>query len=405
MNPRSGQYSSDNGDNQETKDLGLDLPEKILIVDDSLTMRTMLARALEKEFVLSQASDGKEAWKQLIADRGIELVITDLDMPNLDGYGLLKAIRSSTNKRIRNTAVIVVTGVEDTYAKERAFKEGANDFVFKDSDSVELLARVRAHHKLAATIRELEASRKILTDQAYTDPLTRLTNRRRFFEDAEQCLSLMKRHNEDFSVIMLDIDHFKRINDIHGHQAGDEVLIKTAETLSQVVRSGDILARIGGEEFALALPYTSELAAVVLAERIRRAIKSAEYTIDGNKIAVTISQGVLALEHGGGENLDQLMARADKRLYLAKQRGRDRVCSTDVPEEENGKQAAGLCPKLQEALSMLEHGHSQALSEHLPSLLESIMPLFEEANRHADSCFDVEAIKSGISLLRKSAAG
>jgi diguanylate cyclase (GGDEF)-like protein len=385
-----------------SRDPGLDLPRKILIVDDSPTIRATLNLALKHEFSLIESKDGEDAWRHLLADRGIELVITDLDMPRLDGYGLLERVRKSDNPRIVNTPVIVVTGVEETAAKERAFTLGANDFISKNTDYIELRARVRAHQRLSQLIRELDESRHILRRRAYTDPLTGLTNRRAFFESAEKSLRLMKRHEEDFSVIMIDIDHFKHINDRYGHQAGDAVLQQTARVLGTIVRGEDILARIGGEEFALALPYTSGLAAGVMAERLRRAMKTADIAFEGEQIPVTISQGLVTRDPACDASLDQLMALADKRLYLAKQLGRDRVCSSERTDAVIDPRAGEIrCPKLSEALRLIEQGRGELVHPYLHGLLGSLIPLAEYANTVIEQPFDLDAIKSRVNALKR----
>ena len=172
---------------KQTEDKSQEMTSKILVVDDSVTIRAGLARSLLDNQKIVEAVNGEEAWKLLQEDSQIELVITDLDMPVLDGYELIKRIRTSNVFRIVNIPVIVVTGAEDTRAKQRAFIAGANDFISKTADRIELMARVCAHQKLAQTIRDLEESRRILKMQADTDHLTKLTNRRSFFVKANEC--------------------------------------------------------------------------------------------------------------------------------------------------------------------------------------------------------------------------
>jgi diguanylate cyclase (GGDEF)-like protein len=381
-------------------DPGLDLPSKLLIVDDSPTIRATLRLALGSQSALITARDGEEAWQQLLADRGIELVLTDLDMPNLDGYGLLRRMRAIDNYRIRNTPVMVITGLEGTAAKEQAFEAGANDFIAKDIDHIELRARVRAHLQLARIIRQLEESRRILREQAYTDSLTGLVNRRAFFEQAERSLTSMQRRREDLSIVMIDIDHFKDVNDRFGHGAGDHVLKEMARVFLDNIRAEDLLARIGGEEFALVLPYTSQLAGGIMAERLRRAIKATEFDYLGRCISVTISQGLVSLDPGQDQGLEQLLVLADRRLYRAKQLGRDRVCSAE-------SDAAGRVPvaverplRLGEALQIMSHGHGDRLAGRLPELLAAVLPLFECANRDHGAAFDLAALRRAIAGLR-----
>lgn len=380
---------------------------KILVADDSVTIRAGLTRALPDEPVIVEAVNGEEAWNVLTQDEGIELVITDLDMPVLNGYDLIKRIRESSISRISNIPVIVVTGAEDLKAKYRAFVEGANDFISKNSDRVELMARVRAHQKLAQTIRDLEASKLILKSQADTDPLTKLTNRRSFFQKADDSLALMKRHKEHFSVLMVDIDHFKTINDTYGHQAGDYILIEVANILNDNVRTNDVLARVGGEEFTIALPYSNRLASIVMAERLRSAISSKRFEYGGKHISVTISLGVASLDKEEEEfsSVEELLAVADKRLYTAKRKGRNRLCASD-----DGKKIEELIdedsasPKLEEALTMIKHGNEEALFNSLHTLIQKTLPLFTLGNVLNKPLFDVQSIEDGIQELKKEIA-
>jgi len=374
---------------------------KLLIVDDSATIRATLSRAVGDEFDSHEATNGEEALHLLENDQDIDLVVTDLAMPKLDGYGLIKRMRDHTSSRLINMPVIVVTGANDTEAREKAFIAGANDFIAKTSDHVEFLARVRAHVKLAQTIQELEQSRRYLKEQADTDPLTKLANRRSFFASASTSLAQMQRQNEHFSVIILDIDHFKRINDTYGHQAGDVVLQQLAMVLSLAIREGDSLARIGGEEFVVASPYTNRLAAIVLSERLRKAVEDSEFVFEGNRIPVTISLGI-ASKTSGDDDVDKLLAIADSRLYLAKQKGRNRICASDKPGKADRLVDSDLvCPKLDEAVTMIKHGNTFRLQPHLRELGEQLLPIVELINQHVGSSLDMEAIIAAVEALEK----
>ncbi|HEY5602352.1 MAG TPA: diguanylate cyclase [Gammaproteobacteria bacterium] len=375
---------------------------KLLIVDDSATIRATLSRAVGDEFDTHVATNGEEALQLLEHDQEIDLVVTDLAMPKLDGYGLIQQMRAHESSRLVNMPVIVVTGANDTEAREKAFIAGANDFIGKTSDHVEFLARVRAHVKLSQTIQELEQSRRYLKEQANTDPLTRLANRRSFFSSASASLAQMLRQNEDFSIIILDIDHFKRINDTYGHQAGDMVLQQLATVLATAIREGDTLARIGGEEFVVASPYTNRLAAIVLSERLRKAVENAEFVFEGNRIPVTISLGIASMNKGD-DDVDKLLGIADSRLYLAKQKGRNRICASDKTSRADRLVDSDMvCPKLDEALTMITHGNMFRLQPHLSELGEQLMPILELiSQQHTDPPLDLEAIKKVIASLAK----
>lgn len=371
----------------------------ILIVDDSPTIRLSLSRALQDEFLPVEAEDGEQAWELLSGDSRIEVVMTDQSMPKLDGIGLVKRMRNSVVARILNMPVIMVTGNEDTDARENAFAAGVSDFLTKTSDRVELLARLRAHRKLAVTIRELEESQRSLREQANTDELTKLANRRFFTHVADKELSLMRRQKEYFTVLMMDIDHFKKTNDTFGHAAGDYVLKQVSKALSSAVRAEDTVARIGGEEFVVSSPYTNRLAAIVLAERLRKAVESLDLHYEGNHIPVTISIGI-ALQPQDGDSLDTLMAAADERLYVAKSAGRNRFCAADKHHGESGVDVDMVCPKLDEAVTMIKHGNLQRLMPHMPTLLEELIPLFELANEESPVHIDVDKVRGAIIALK-----
>ncbi len=194
---------------------------------------------------------------------------------------------------------------------------------------MELQARVQVHYRLARTIRELESSKKALAEQALTDSLTRLKNRRAFFENGARALAMAQRYVSDLSVILLDIDHFKKINDSYGHQVGDEALIVVANILTELTRTVDTVARIGGEEFAILLPDTNRLGTAVLAERIRKTIEREQFVVTDKIVQITASIGIASFGVDRAQSIDQLLVVADNRLYMAKESGRNRICVND----------------------------------------------------------------------------
>jgi two-component system cell cycle response regulator len=301
----------------------------ILLVEDSMTSMELISRDLREHYSLLHAHDGEEAWQLLQRASNVDLVVTDVQMPRVSGQELLTRIRQSDNPKIRALPVIVMTTANDNAEKHLAFLNGANDFLNKPVDPLELQARIRVHHRLTHTIRELEESKKALAELATTDALTQLKNRRLFYTQAEQNLADCRRNERDMSVLVLDIDHFKKVNDTYGHHTGDEVLIRVAKLLSRMVRAVDTVARFGGEEFAVLMPETNKLGAAVLGERIRSVIEKEHIVVDGQTIAVTASLGIATLAAEQVESIDQLLSIADRRLYLAKNSGRNRICISD----------------------------------------------------------------------------
>jgi diguanylate cyclase (GGDEF)-like protein len=299
----------------------------ILLVEDSRTSCAIVSRHLRDKYEVVRAADGLDAWNMLSADadQTIELVVTDIEMPRLNGHELLARIRASQLTRLKNLPVIVMTTTDGTADREAAFENGASDFVGKPLEPLELQARVRLHQRLAMTVRELEASRELLREQASTDPLTQLKNRRAFGDIGRRYFALAKRHRHDLALVMLDIDHFKEINDTYGHPAGDRVLVNIARTLTRSTREGDTPARLGGEEFAVLLPNTDRAGAALLAERIRLAVERDPFELSSRSVQVTTRIGVASFGGDAPASLDQLIEFADKRLYQAKQGGRNRT--------------------------------------------------------------------------------
>ncbi|MFV1996793.1 MAG: diguanylate cyclase [Acidiferrobacterales bacterium] len=304
-------------------------PADILLVEDSKTTATMLSKFLEDRYSLVKVKNGAVAWEMINTENNIGLVLTDINMPEMTGHQLLVEIRRCKNPRINKIPVIVMTDADDNTDRDLAFSNGASDFINKPIDEIELTARVNVHYTLSSTIRELEASREALQQQATTDPLTKLENRRAFFDQAGELLALHNRYGSTYSVLMLDIDYFKKINDNHGHDGGDKVLIAIAGVLQDLTRGVDTVARIGGEEFAILLPDTNRLGSAVMAERVRSAIEQHNLDIDGTRLTVTVSIGIASQDAEHTDSVRDLMRIADKRLYLAKGMGRNRIAVND----------------------------------------------------------------------------
>ena len=301
----------------------------LLLVEDSQTTTVLLTKYLSGSYRLVHAKDGAQAWEMLEKNPEISLVITDINMPNMTGHQLLVKIRKSDGDHHRNLPVIVMTTAEDNVDRNLAFLNGANDFITKPIDEMELVARVNVHYRLAKTIRELESSKKALAEQATTDSLTKLKNRRAFFENGARALAMARRYMSDLSVILLDIDYFKKINDTYGHSVGDDALVVVAHILMEMSRAEDTVARIGGEEFAVLMPDTNRLGTAVLAERIRSAIEREQFIVGDKIVPITASIGIATFGVDPAESIDQLLGVADNRLYLAKNSGRNRICVND----------------------------------------------------------------------------
>lgn len=323
-------------------DMSPESKPRVLAVDDSDTCLVLLGKHLELSgYDVVTAHNGLEAL-QVLRQEGIQLVVADCMMPEMDGLELCRAIRSEES--IGFVFVIILTAHAEKARLIEAFEAGADDFLTKPFDRQELLARLRAGERIIAlenglaqktrSLHKVNAELAVLNDKlermATTDELTGLVNRRHGLTRLDEHWEQASRYGQPLSCIMLDIDHFKRFNDNHGHAAGDEVLKKMAAVLTRSVRATDMVCRLGGEELLLICPNTVLEAATVLAERCRRNVESAVVRYEGHDLKVTMSVGV-AQREGTITSRDELLAAADQALYAAKDGGRNRVCTAPEP--------------------------------------------------------------------------
>ncbi len=318
---------------------------KVLVVDDDPSSLMLLSRYLAKsEYEVLTASNGSEAIR-LVYELGPDVVITDWRMPEMNGMDLCRAIRS--NEACGFVYVVLITAYNDEDRITDAFTAGVDDFLTKPFQRKELLARIRAAERIvelqrdvdrrAREVHRVNAEMSLTADKlaaaneklkviATTDELTGLTNRREAMARMQEYWSSAKRHNHDVACIMLDIDHFKKVNDTLGHDAGDAVLVHVANAMEKAVREEELLSRIGGEEFLVLCPKAKASEAAIAAERLRSTVQNLDIPLpDGGTYHVTVSLGV-ADQTPKMESMDDLLKSADEALYDAKRSGRNRVC-------------------------------------------------------------------------------
>ena len=297
----------------------------VLIIDDSESVRNRVRQALHDKQVFSRfllAGDGVEGFKLLLGNR-VDLVLCDIIMPGIDGFRFLSLIQSKPE--YSDVPVIMLTGQEDVRAKVKGLELGASDYLTKPFHDEELVARVKVHLKIKALQDELREKNVRLEELSNTDGLTKITNRRHFMEVFELEFMRAERYSAAMTYVMIDLDHFKRINDEYGHLVGDRALIACANVLREGLRAHDVVARYGGEEFALLLPETDLAGARVVAERYRRRIEETTIAVGEQTVNMTASLGVACCPHDQVNSIDDLIRLADDALYRAKQDGRNRV--------------------------------------------------------------------------------
>ncbi|PXF57727.1 MAG: diguanylate cyclase response regulator [Deltaproteobacteria bacterium] len=307
---------------------------KVLIAEDENISRMVLAKALANHgYEVLQAHDGQEAWDVFQKEKeDIHIAILDWQMPRMDGIELCQKIKDASLSHY--VYVIFLTGKKDIDSIVEGLERGADDYLPKPFDRRELLSRLKVGLRLIEFEKALREANVKLHALAITDGLTGISNRRAIFERLRSEISRAVRENSPFCLIMLDIDHFKKVNDIYGHSAGDKVLVEIVNRIKSELRPHDDIGRYGGEEFMVGISKTDSKISRVIAERLRTCICETPFQIEGGKIDVSISLGVVdfmpSRDHDINDLLEAMIKAVDIALYKAKEAGRNRVVYDSV---------------------------------------------------------------------------
>jgi two-component system cell cycle response regulator len=300
-------------------------PGNILLIDNRGNLADRLKGALADRHILHVCDDPQVA-ARIAADGRYELLIVNLDLENFDGLRLCSQLRSL--ERTRQIPILIIVDPDDQQRMIRALDMGVNDYLVRPIDKQELLARVNTQVRRWRFTERLRNNVQQSLEMAVTDPLTGLYNRRYMSVHVGTLVDSAANRGKTISVLAVDVDHFKAINDTYGHDAGDEVLKELARRIKANIRNIDLACRIGGEEFIVALPETNAEVAYKVAERLRRSVSGKPFHAGPRAMAlqITVSIGVAELE-SASETLEDIVRRADEALYRAKREGRNRVIS------------------------------------------------------------------------------
>ena len=314
---------------------------RILVIDDDPETARLIRKWFAAEpYDVHEAGEGQAG---LDASRAIrpDLIVLDLRMPGIDGFSVARSLKQ--DPLTRSTPVLMVTACRDVDAKVEAFSAGTDDYVTKPFQFEELDARIRSMLRrrdflvgLEGTIRELTSTNEQLEQLLITDEKTGLYNFREFRRRLRDEWARAARYRTSLSLVFLDIDDFKKLNDRLGHLAGDRVLAEFATLVTGGARASDFAARYGGEEFSVILPHTRLDMALRVADRIRRAVREFEFLADESACRVTVSAGVATFPSPGIDSVDALLRAADVALYRAKDLGKDRVVAANSERSPSG---------------------------------------------------------------------
>jgi two-component system, cell cycle response regulator len=304
------------------------VPGRILVVDDNQDNIEIIATRLRfRGYEILEASDGAQALSH-VHDNEPDLILLDVMLPDIDGYEISRRIKG--NAELPFIPIILVTARDSTQDKVAGLDAGADDYLTKPINFPELEARVRSMLRIKRLQDELEEKNRELERLSISDGLTGLFNHRHIHGLLAEEYERVARTNDCMSVAMFDLDRFKSVNDTHGHQAGDRVLVELADILRETARDIDRLGRYGGEEFIALLPETCIDDAAVFVERVRREVARRHFDIGKSEpLLMTLSAGVATYPHDMVDSVESLVRLADEALYLAKSSGRNRVVRFD----------------------------------------------------------------------------
>ena len=375
---------------------------RILVVDDSKLMRKAAHKMLGDEFDVVTADDGDQAWRQLGDDPSIQVVFTDLNMPNVDGYDLLRRVRGSDDSSLASMPVIVVTGAEnDESARMRALDMGATDFITKPFSTVDLVARARAHANNQRITRRLHA-------QATVDALTGLANLGGFVDRLQQDIAYARRHGKALSVVRLEIVDFRRLFLYHGRKVADALVLQVARLLRAGIRKEDTGGRVGLGGFALSLPAADAAGIEAIIARLRDDLLSQPpLDEDGLPIQVVVAAAYLEADLAEATTAKTLLAQCEMRLAAPHVEIAQATAATQVvvdrpaapaPEPAALPPPAPLPPpaapappptpvptaaqaapeplRLDPLLDQLSAGNPSAVAEKLPQVIGRLLPIF-----------------------------
>jgi two-component system cell cycle response regulator len=390
----------------------------ILVVDDSRLMRVAARKILNSDFEILEAEDGETAWNILQSNRQINLVMSDLSMPNLDGLGLLKKIRGSCDPHCKELPVIIVTGAEDDDgSKNVALGSGASDFITKPCESVQLLARAKAQAKQQRTqqaLQDSEINRRQLQQHSSVDPLTGLANKHALINAIEKNLAYAIRHKTELALVALRVDKYKVLFLRRGKKTAEAVLSRIAHLIRQGRRREDTVARPGLDTFAILLPSASPQAAKRIAGQLQRTINEEDFDIGPAttpiSATIAVSNATLHAQLSGAEWL----AEVDGQLNLAHEAGtggrmQGGVFKTAARQSvnESSIRVADFAD-VHRALQTLANG--EALEGSADALARAVLPVLEAwdqscGNRHSALLEQLKsALQTGDDKNRQSVA-
>lgn len=345
---------------------------RVLIVDDSRFVRTTFNRILSASFQVHEEADGEAGWQALQTDASIGMLFTDLDMPKLDGYGLIARVRASGDARIARLPVVVISGNENERAKTRALDAGANDFISKTADAPEILARIDNLMRLHTARHELQATKESLELSSTHDPLTNTLTQHYLVTEGAKRFSYARRHTTQLSVMALRIDSHADVTQAVSKEVADQILARVAKLVSGMLRTEDSIGRVADATFAVISAGTGAPQVLAFARRLREQLDAAKVSYGGKVLKIRASTGVASLGSDNAGAIDELMKVAMQRLDRAAEPAAAPVIA--APEKR-----PALPAEVDAALKVLESLDAVRLDVFADEIARRLAPLVQLA--------------------------
>ena len=351
---------------------------KVLIVDDSRMVRASIIKHIRDRYQFREEADGEAGWQALVVDPSIDVVLTDIGMPQLDGFGLLERVRNSKLSRLQHIPVVVISGDEEAEVRERARQLGADDFITKGIGATELIARIDSMARLAKARRELEESRAALAQQQSVESMTNVMSDTTLnWHGAQEAISANLPEG-GMSVMVIDIDDFDDVVSRYGLKVAELVARKLWRILTTKVHQDDTIAQLGPGRFAVLSPSVDTMGCCAFALRLQKAISRLVMTYRENRLGIAITVGVASSMDDGMGSGSYLVGIATQRALEGARAGGNRVVAHQgAVDEESVEEASRQTVSIDQLLLRLRLGNSDSVRDQLDKAVRVLLPLLE----------------------------
>lgn len=344
---------------------------RVLFVDDSRLIRATAMRMFGEDFDLVLAEDGVEAWRMVQADPTIQVVFSDLMMPNMDGFELLSRIKTAQQEDLRELPVVMITGAENTdQSKQRALDMGAADFILKPFDAASIKASVNTH------VRYRKATEK-LQENSLLDTVTGKLNYRGLVSQLDKDIAFCARHNYEITLLSVQIDAFNELYSRVGRTGAEVLISRVCEVIDHEIRREDTLSRTGLSTFGVSLPAASLDSAMMIAHRISQTVRSFKARYRGKLIPISVSVGLCSIAENESVEPELAFNIAQQAMVVASNRGLDQIHSIDLETYRKEQQSTESALSIDAVLDNLAKGNSQLVVENMDNIIHRLTPIFK----------------------------